>query len=82
MTLNLQDDAEQVNVLDYIKTDKPGDSHVWCWITDIKLTENAVESAMRGGRCRWHIENQTFNTLKNQGYQFETAMVMANITWL
>lgn len=71
VTLNLQDDAEQVNVLDYIETDKYGNSHVWCWITDIELTENTVESVMRGGRCRWHIENQTFNTLKNQGYQLE-----------
>lgn len=26
---------------------------------------------MRGGRARWHIENETFNTLKNQGYHFE-----------
>jgi hypothetical protein len=26
---------------------------------------------MRGGRARWQIENQTFNTLKNQGYEFE-----------
>ena len=26
---------------------------------------------MRGGRSRWHIENQTFNTLKNQDYEFE-----------
>ena len=26
---------------------------------------------MIGGRCRWHIENQTFNTLKNQGYNIE-----------
>ena len=25
---------------------------------------------MRGGRCRWKIENETFNTLKNQGYHF------------
>ena len=25
----------------------------------------------RGGRARWHIENETFNTLKNQGYHFE-----------
>ena len=23
---------------------------------------------MRGGRARWKIENETFNTLKNQGY--------------
>ena len=26
---------------------------------------------MRGGRCRWKIENETFNTLKNQGYNLE-----------
>src|ERR1700682_3279433 len=26
---------------------------------------------MRGGRARWKIENETFNTLKNQGYRFE-----------
>ena len=54
-----------------LKTDKAGNSHVWCWVTDIELTKKTVESVMRGGRCRWHIENQTFNTLKNQGYQLE-----------
>jgi len=26
---------------------------------------------MRGGRARWKIENETCNTLKNQGYHFE-----------
>ena len=26
---------------------------------------------MRGGRARWKIENETFNTLKNQGYHFD-----------
>ncbi len=26
---------------------------------------------MRGGRSRWKIENETFNTLKNQGYHFD-----------
>lgn len=26
---------------------------------------------MRGGRARWKIENETFNTLKNKGYHFE-----------
>ncbi len=26
---------------------------------------------MRAGRARWRIENETFNTLKNQGYHFE-----------
>ena len=26
---------------------------------------------MRAGRARWRIENETFNSLKNQGYEFE-----------
>jgi hypothetical protein len=26
---------------------------------------------MRGGRARWKIENETFNTLKNQGDNFD-----------
>ncbi|MDZ7899267.1 MAG: hypothetical protein U5N85_14750 [Arcicella sp.] len=26
---------------------------------------------MKIGRSRWKIENETFNTLKNQGYHFE-----------
>ena len=26
---------------------------------------------MRGGRARWKIANETFNTLKNQGSNFE-----------
>ena len=50
---------------------KEGKRHTWCWVTDIELTKDTVEAVMRGGRCRWHIENQTFNTLKNQGYNIE-----------
>jgi hypothetical protein len=30
-----------------------------------------VYKLMRGGRARWKIANETFNTLKNQGYNFE-----------
>ncbi len=26
---------------------------------------------MKAGRVRWEIENETFNTLKNLGYNFE-----------
>ena len=41
------------------------------WVTDMLLTTDTVEAVMRGGRVRWHIENATFNTLKNQGYHLE-----------
>jgi hypothetical protein len=30
-----------------------------------------VEWITRGGRARWKIENESFNTLKNQGYHLE-----------
>ncbi len=69
--LNASEFAMDVNVLDYVETDKEGRRHTWCWVTDIELTEETVEAVMIGGRCRWHIENQTFNTLKNQGYNIE-----------
>ena len=41
------------------------------WITDLSVTEATAPILVRGGRARWHIENETFNTLKNQGYEFE-----------
>ncbi len=41
------------------------------WVTDIPITEGNVYRLMRAGRARWKIENETFNTLKNQGYNFE-----------
>src|SRR5208282_4498210 len=41
------------------------------WITDFLLIPENVWDIMRGGRARWKIENETFNTLKNQGYHLE-----------
>src|SRR2546430_14792264 len=41
------------------------------WVTDLRVSKRNVYALMRGGRARWKIENETFNTLKNQGYNFE-----------
>src|SRR5262249_1137115 len=41
------------------------------WVTDLWVSKRTVFHLMRGGRARWKIENETFNTLKNQGYHFE-----------
>ncbi len=41
------------------------------WITDQPLHPDSVYTIMRGGRARWPIENETFNTLKNPGYHLE-----------
>jgi hypothetical protein len=41
------------------------------WVTDFEINNENIMQLMRGGRARWKIENETFNTLKNQGYEFE-----------
>ncbi len=41
------------------------------WVTDIEISEQNVEEIARGGRARWKIENEAFNTLKNHGYHLE-----------
>lgn len=61
----------RVNVLDYWEEHETGKLQHWVWVTDVTLTEKNVYQIMRGGRARHKIENETFNTLKNQGYQFE-----------
>jgi len=41
------------------------------WVTDLPVNEETAPVLVCGGRARWHIENETFNTLKNQGYHFD-----------
>ncbi len=41
------------------------------FITDIPVTKNNIVQLAEGGRTRWKIENETFNTLKNRGYNLE-----------
>ena len=59
-----------VNFLECIETGPKGKKK-FTWVTNIPITKHNIHQIMRGGRARWRIENETFNTLKNQGYQFE-----------
>ena len=61
----------QVNFIDCVIKDKKGKTTHFSWVTDLVVTQDNVYELARGGRARWKIENETFNTLKNQGYQFE-----------
>lgn len=61
----------KVNFLWFEETDKTGKTTRWTWATSLPLTKKTVEKVMQAGRARWKIENETFNTLKNQGYNFE-----------
>jgi hypothetical protein len=59
-----------VNFLEYWEVHKDRVLH-FSWITDFELSEVNLFAIMKGGRARWKIENETFNTLKNQGYSLE-----------
>lgn len=43
----------------------------YSWVTHLNVNADNVLKFVRGGRSRWKIENETFNTLKNQGYHLE-----------
>jgi hypothetical protein len=61
-----------VNVLDYSEYDLEGNCQKrFSWVTDLRITRGNARWLVRGGRSRWKIENETFNTLKNQGHHFE-----------
>tara|TARA_R110002072_G_C7913700_1_gene530546 strand:- start:172 stop:1506 length:1335 start_codon:yes stop_codon:yes gene_type:complete len=67
--LNGRDDASLVNYIYYRISDKNGKVIFKnSWVTDIEVTDLNVSKLAKGGRCRWKIENECFNTLKNQGY--------------
>jgi Transposase DDE domain len=69
--LNESNADELVNVLEYWEIARKGQVQHFSWITDFPLTAEDAWDLMRGGRARWKIENETFNTLKNQGYHLE-----------
>ena len=70
MPLNASQAHVRVNFIEYWEM---GDEKVqhFSWVTDLRVSTRNVYALMRGGRARWKIENETFNTLKNQGYHFE-----------
>src|SRR5216683_72167 len=68
--LNASNTDVRVNVIEYWEIGADKVQH-FSWVTDLRVSKRNVFHLMRGGRARWKIENETFNTLKNQGYNFE-----------
>ncbi len=60
---------ERVGMLEYWEVGR--ELRHFSWITDLDLDETTAPVLARGGRARWRIENETFNTLKNRDYAFE-----------
>lgn len=71
ITLNKSNPDVRVNFLEYMQTDPKGKETLFSWVTNIHITQTNVFALMKGGRSRWKIENETFNTLKNLGYNLE-----------
>jgi hypothetical protein len=55
-------------------TDPNGKQRVYqteSWVTDLEVNTENVVLFTPGAKSRWKIENECFNTLKNQGYHLE-----------
>jgi hypothetical protein len=51
-----------------------GQTTFFAWITNFPVGHDTVAAlANQGGRCRWKIENEGFNTQKNGGFNLEHA---------
>jgi len=70
LPLNASNPALRVNFMECWETTKGKTQH-FSWVTDLRVNKGTVYRLMQGARARWRIENETFNTLKNQGYHFE-----------
>jgi hypothetical protein len=68
--LNASPTGVRVNFIEYWEIGVDKVQH-FSWVTDLRVSQRNVYHLMRGGRARWKIENETFNTLKNQGYNCE-----------
>lgn len=71
LPLNKSNQDIRVNLLEYWEIDKEGKEKNFSWVTDITLSRDNIYPVMRAGRSRWKVENETFNTLKNLGYNLE-----------
>ena len=69
--LNGKEETCWVNYFQYNLIVKGKITYRNSWVTDIEVDKDNVKELVKGGRARWKIENEVFNTLKNQGYHIE-----------
>lgn len=72
LEINASNPQTRTNLLEYRLLDAHGKIiKKFAWITNYALREANVEQLARMARARWKVENETFNTLKNLGYNYE-----------
>jgi len=72
LILNGANQDIEVNYFEFEQFNEKGEKTFYgSWITDFVIADDNGEELVKVGRSRWKIENETFNTLKNQGYHLE-----------
>lgn len=72
VALGADADSPLVNFVQLTIVDALGRISYRCsWVSDIPIESQTVQRLVRAARARWKIENEGFNTLKNQGYHLE-----------
>jgi len=73
LPLNKSNNALRVNFLqhDEFAPDSGDVSNRFSWVSDLSIPRPLLARCTAAGRSRWRVENETFNTLKNQGYQYD-----------
>jgi hypothetical protein len=65
-------DALLVNWIGFQSLDAKGRvKYAGAWVTTLPITNSNVAEIVACGRARWKIENESFNVLKNHGYELE-----------
>jgi hypothetical protein len=65
-------DAALVNWIAFEIFDRHGAvKYSAAWVTSLPISKATVADIAAAGRSRWKIENETFNVMKNHGYELE-----------
>jgi hypothetical protein len=65
-------DAAPVNWIAFEIFDRHGAvKYTIAWVTSLPVSKANVALIAAAGRARWKIENETFNVMKNHGYELE-----------
>jgi hypothetical protein len=65
-------DAALVNWIGFEIVDRNGRvKYSNAWVTSLPVTKDNVAEIVACARARWKIENETFNVMKNHGYELE-----------
>src|SRR6204780_1359624 len=65
-------DALLINWIGFEIVDAKGKvKYSMAWVTSLPVSKDNVAGIVACGRARWKIENESFNVLKNHGYELE-----------